>query len=139
MDKNQLMTEASHPSHVRNEDTAPHQPPFFVVGSARSGTTLLQALIDAHPNIAIPPESHIYDRVAPVFDTYGDLGSDVNRLRFIADLLADPYIKQWRLDVTPAEMDASVTRRDRVGIIRRLFSLYARQHDATRWGDKTPD
>ncbi|MGH7573620.1 MAG: sulfotransferase [Longimicrobiales bacterium] len=34
--------------------------PFFIVGSGRSGSTLLQVLIDAHPNLAIPPESHVY-------------------------------------------------------------------------------
>ena len=28
--------------------------PFFIVGCPRSGTTLLQLLLDAHPNIAIP-------------------------------------------------------------------------------------
>ncbi|NES78362.1 MULTISPECIES: sulfotransferase [unclassified Okeania] len=28
--------------------------PFFIVGCPRSGTTLLQIIIDAHPNIIIP-------------------------------------------------------------------------------------
>src|SRR5690606_27357628 len=114
-------------------------PPFFVVGSGRSGTTLLQALIDAHPNIAIPPESHLYDRVAPVFHTYGDLGVQSNRLRFIRDLLADAYIRQWHLEVTPGEIEARVIRGDRVGVIDALFSLYAKRQGARRWGDKTPD
>lgn len=115
------------------------KPPFFVVGSGRSGTTLLQALIDAHPNLAIPPESHLYDRIAPVFDTYGDLSIQANRRRFIADLLADAYIKQWRLDATPDDIEARVIRGDRVGVIDALFSLYAKRQGATRWGDKTPD
>ncbi|MFL5904355.1 MAG: sulfotransferase [Solirubrobacteraceae bacterium] len=30
----------------------------FVVGCSRSGTTLLRALLDAHPLVAVPPESH---------------------------------------------------------------------------------
>src|SRR5207253_6226064 len=34
-------------------------PPFvFLVGCARSGTTLLQRIVDAHPQIAITPEMH---------------------------------------------------------------------------------
>jgi len=124
---------------VRSIDDTQPKPPFFIVGSGRSGTTLLQALIDAHPNLAIPPESHLYDRIAPVFDTYGDLTLQSNRLHFIADLLADAYIKQWRLDVTPEEIEARVIRGDRVGVIDALFWLYAKRHGARRWGDKTPD
>src|SRR5690606_4593065 len=106
------------PRHsARHVDEHRSKPPFFVVGSGRSGTTLLQALIDAHPNLSIPPESHLYDRIAPVFDTYGDLSIQSNRLRFIADLLADAYIRQWRLDATPDEIEARVIRGDRVGVI----------------------
>jgi hypothetical protein len=34
------------------------QPFVFIVGCARSGTTLLQRIVDAHPQIAITPELH---------------------------------------------------------------------------------
>jgi len=113
--------------------------PFFIVGSGRSGTTLLQALIDAHPNIAIPPESHWYDRIEPLIPAYGDLRVSSNRRRFIADLLSDAYIKQWRLDATPDDIEQRLTRADRIAIAEAFFSLYAEKHGATRWGDKTPD
>src|SRR5258705_8165409 len=33
-------------------------PYTFLVGSARSGTTLLRRIVDAHPLIAITPETH---------------------------------------------------------------------------------
>lgn len=132
-----MMENARH--SARHVDEHRSKPPFFVVGSGRSGTTLLQALIDAHPNLSIPPESHLYDRIAPVFDTYGDLSIQSNRLRFIADLLADAYIRQWRLDATPDEIEARVIRGDRVGVIDALFSLFAQRQGASRWGDKTPD
>ena len=39
------------------EDDAGPVPPFFIVGSARSGTTLLRLMLNAHPEVAIPPES----------------------------------------------------------------------------------
>src|SRR5205809_595320 len=36
----------------------PERPPFpFVVGSGRSGTTLLRLMLEQHPDLAIPPES----------------------------------------------------------------------------------
>ena len=35
-----------------------HRPPTFIVGSGRSGTTLLRLMLDAHPNISCGPETH---------------------------------------------------------------------------------
>jgi len=35
-------------------------PMFFILGRPRSGTTLLSALFDAHPNVRIPPEFPIF-------------------------------------------------------------------------------
>ena len=32
-------------------------PAPFIVGVGRSGTTLLRLMLDAHPNLAIPPET----------------------------------------------------------------------------------
>ena len=32
--------------------------PVFIVGAARSGTTLVRSMLGAHPELAIPPESH---------------------------------------------------------------------------------
>ncbi|TMA46731.1 MAG: sulfotransferase [Deltaproteobacteria bacterium] len=33
-------------------------PAPFIVGVGRSGTTLLRLMLDAHPYLAIPPETH---------------------------------------------------------------------------------
>lgn len=112
---------------------------FFVVGCSRSGTTLLQALIDGHPNLSIPPESQIYNRFGPVFHTYGDFGQRTDRMRFITALLRDAYIRQWRLDAEPDDIERRLGRRDRAGVIEALFSLYAEKNGARRWGDKTPE
>lgn len=113
--------------------------PFFIVGCSRSGTTLLQVLIDAHPRLAIPPESHIYDRFGPFLDIYGDLTVRRCRNRFIGALLDDSFIRQWRLEATVADIERRVQRPDRVGVIDALFSLYAERKGALRWGDKTPE
>ena len=32
--------------------------PVFIVGCGRSGTTLLRLMLNAHPDLAIPHESH---------------------------------------------------------------------------------
>jgi hypothetical protein len=39
-------------------DTPGGQPPIFVIGSPRSGTTLLRLMLDAHPRISCGEETH---------------------------------------------------------------------------------
>jgi hypothetical protein len=46
------------PSTHAREEKAPMSPLVFIVGCARSGTTLLHRIVDAHPQIAITPELH---------------------------------------------------------------------------------
>lgn len=113
--------------------------PFFLVGSSRSGTTLLQTLIDSHPDIAIPPESHVYLRFGPIVHTYGDLAAARNRRRLIEALLGDAFIEEWRLGVTAAEVEQRLPAHSFVGIVETLFRLYADGQGARRWGDKTPE
>ncbi|WP_103919423.1 sulfotransferase [Candidatus Venteria ishoeyi] len=43
---------------------------FFIIGRPRSGTTLLQSILDAHPNILIPGESPLIMRL---YMRYGHL------------------------------------------------------------------
>lgn len=39
--------------------------PFFIVGTGRCGSTLLQAMLISHPHIAIPPETHFFAELDP--------------------------------------------------------------------------
>jgi hypothetical protein len=68
----------------------PNGAPGFLVGSHRSGTTLLRFLLDSHPHIASPPESKFiaafeacvrYPQAAAGLSTLG-IGGD----RFVAEL-----------------------------------------------------
>src|SRR5258708_602042 len=48
-------------------------PPVFIVGSARSGTTLLRLMLSAHSRISISPEGAYIYRLRSIFPSYGDL------------------------------------------------------------------
>ena len=112
--------------------------PFFILGCPRSGTTLLQLLIDSYTKIAIPPESHIFSRYATLLDTYGKL-SDLNNLRiFVRDLLSDYRIRDWSLNIGVDEFIQELETASKENVIELLFELYARRHGKQRWGDKTP-
>ena len=112
--------------------------PIFIVGVHRSGTTLLRYMLGSHSRIYIPPESD--------FIPYFFLRSPVKELsdEQIAHILGaifDRYrfAKEWKGDPPdPAHFTRSLTGRTPAAFLDGIYSLYAKQYNAARWGDKTP-
>jgi hypothetical protein len=70
----------------------------FVVGKERSGTTLLQVMLNAHPNIIAPPESRF---IVLLYNKYGTLKnwSEKNIDDFCNDLFREGLFRNhWRID-----------------------------------------
>ena len=70
----------------------------FVVGKERSGTTLLQVMLNAHPNIVAPPESRF---IVLLYNRYGSIKhwSEKNVYDFCNDLYLEWLFKQqWGMD-----------------------------------------
>ena len=73
--------------------------PFvFILGTGRSGTTLLQSLLDAHPNIVAPPEAKFMMILYPKFSSLKKWEEkDINE--FIKTLKIDPqFVEYWNID-----------------------------------------
>jgi len=104
--------------------------PFFV-GCGRSGTTLVRALVDAHPAMAVPPESHFVVALAP------GRGGGFDPAVFVSALAASERFALWELD--RAAVAAAVAG---VGsypdAVRSVFALWADRQGKARYGDKTP-
>jgi Sulfotransferase family len=111
-----------------------HRPAPFVVGMNRSGTTLLRMMLDAHPQLTIPPETHFVPdlikvaregaatpeallKVIVAQREWGDFG-----------LTEDELLERFRAIDPPDATDA----------IRAFFETYAERVSKPRWGDKTP-
>ena len=62
----------------------PSDRPIFVVGSPRSGTTMLQLMLHAHPRIAIPPETRFFLTAHRRRGEWGDLRERANREKLAA-------------------------------------------------------
>lgn len=115
------------------------EPPVpFIVGSPRSGTTLLRLMLDSHPDLAIPPETGFIPAVREL-----EGGRETLRQQLFDTVVTfPPSAPAWADFQIPAE-----TFRSRLGEIRpftatagvRLFyRLYAGRFGKPRWGDKTP-
>jgi hypothetical protein len=117
-----------------------HQPPLFIVGAPRSGTTLLRSILAAGDEIAIPPESHflayLYYRHRGHF---GHWREDHTR-EAVADVLHDAHFREWRL---PAELvweEIEQAHPESFGeAIACVYAAFAKREGKQRWGDKTPN
>jgi hypothetical protein len=111
-----------------------HPPAPFVVGVGRSGTTLLRLMLDAHPQLTIPPETHF----AP------ELIRAAAKRRASPEGLTEIVVsqRQWgdfRLDESELRARfASLGRIQPAAALRTFYELYAERVGKPRWGDKTP-
>lgn len=108
-------------------------PAPFVVGVPRSGTTLLRLMLDAHPQVAVPPETGF----APVVIKACRGGCAPGEL---VELLVAQ--RRWGdFDIEPRELLSRLGGRDQVTArkaLRTFYEIYADHQRKPRWGDKTP-
>jgi hypothetical protein len=112
----------------------PGRPFPFVVGCNRSGTTLLRAMLDAHPDLAVPPEAYFTVRAlrpaAP--------GAELDATARLEEITANRSFAAWDLPadaLAPVRADPPAAPPD---LVRAVYAAYARHHDKPRAGDKTP-
>ena len=112
--------------------------PFFIVGNDRSGTTMLRLVLDAGPEVAIPPESMILTDYGAVWEA-GELGDPETAQRFLDEIWWHPKIALWRLSGPPPELPPGLSHEQAYRfVVEAPFRAYAAQAGKPRWGDKTP-
>jgi len=112
--------------------------PFFIVCAPRSGSTLLRLILDAHPRLAVPSPSWLYEMVYPYLYSYGDLSSPNNFLALAEDLFESPFIKNMNLKITPQDLISFSEECTFRGLYNALHSHYAESTGKARWGEKSP-
>lgn len=119
----------------RLKGRGPTPPPApFVCGVTRSGTTLLRLMLDSHPDLAIPGETHWVPKLIKSFERSKQTADDA------ADLVIDH--KRWG----DFHLDGEVVRNrirelhpvTAADAIRAFYLIYAEREGKTRYGDKTP-
>jgi hypothetical protein len=110
----------------------------FVVARGRSGTTLLRAMLDSHPDMAVPDESHFVVQVARQRARYEPDGR-LDLPRFTRDLLGHWAFRRWGLpDEEVLEAFRADPPADVPAAVRAVYLAYAAHHGKTRFADKTP-
>jgi Sulfotransferase family len=131
------------------------QPMPIIVGVPRSGTTLLRMMLDAHSEMAIPPETgfipglmdyqthgsrfrRALKRAIPRMSGHSSSENDLREIFFVSLTqsplwpqfqIAHEHLKEGLLQINPFTISMGV---------RTFYRLYAERFVKRRWGDKTP-
>ena len=115
------------------EKAGDRAPVPFIVGVGRSGTTMLRLMLDAHPDLAIPPETHF---VPDLIDAIEDGASPATAVEVMQS------VRQWGdLHMEPEEVVArfeALDDFDAASALRAFYAIYLERQDKPRWGEKTP-
>lgn len=112
--------------------------PVFVASSPRSGSTLLRLILDAHPQLAVPPPAWLTHFIYPYLYSYGDLSTEANLAEMIEDSLATPTIRAWPISPSAQEVRDEMREPTFAEMYAALHRLYAQSEGKERWGEKTP-
>jgi hypothetical protein len=117
----------------------PSDAPLFVIGFQRSGTTLLQALLGAHPRIAAPPEVYFVARIAEHQDWFGDLEDDANLATALHEALNPPLdmLADCGFDEEALLERAKRGPRTYAALLDTMLRDYAERHGKQRWVEKS--
>ncbi len=116
-------------------DKQARNPYLFIVGCPRSGTTLLQRMVDAHPSLAIANDTHFIPRVL----RKNKLEDNPPMTPELMDAVRT-YKRFPRLELT----DDAIERAQRsascyVELVSALYDEYGKARNKQLAGEKTPD
>lgn len=111
--------------------------PVFVLGSPRSGTTLLYHMLLSSGNFAVyRAETHVFNLIVPRF---GDLSSAGNKRRLLDVWLPSYQFRASGLDARQFEVKIMNECRSGADFLRIMMAEIARKQGVPRWAECTPD
>lgn len=111
--------------------------PIFMIGTQRSGSNLLRLMLNQLTEIASPHPPHIFERMHPLLDKYGDLNNDVNFTQLADDVckLIELNPVEWQdvnLDRDEIKMRCNKAR-SLAAIYGAVYDIYAESQNARTW------
>ena len=120
-----------------------HQNLFFIVGRGRSGTSLLQTILNQNHQIAIAPEAQFIMYLWKRYSNKGSLDSSA-KANFIKDLWKEKRLQNWNLDPDALEqliLNLAPAQSTFPELCKQVYILYAKSLNKEKGficGDKNP-
>lgn len=118
--------------------------PFFIIGSGRSGNTLLRRVLSSHDELYIPPETYVLNAIIKKY--YKNPFFDWNELieQTLSAFETHPEFETFRLnslnDLKTNLEKTDKEKRSLATLISSFYEHYKVKHklNGSIWGDKTP-
>lgn len=118
-------------------------PFLFACGVPRSGTTLLQRMLNSHPEVAVANDSHFVPRALELTDKSLTAKAESGDVIPLSDMLIEKvrnYHRFYRLGISDEDFaTASLNARTYQQLVSELYSQFACNHGKRLAGEKTPD
>ncbi len=118
--------------------------PFFIVGSGRSGSTLVRRILNAHSKLFVPPETYVIPKAFRLFKqlpafSWRDLVCLIYSQYEFRESFDDfdiPSLRDLAMEISACDKP----KRSLALIIASFYQFYAELHGIEKplWGDKTP-
>jgi hypothetical protein len=116
--------------------SAAAEDPFFIVGYVRSGTTLFRRMLNAHPELFVPPEADGFQRLPPVL---GEAMRDARDLDRALDGFPSYYAQTFDLERFRAlALESLPLDTPEVVALLNRCARTAAEKPRARWGHKEP-
>jgi hypothetical protein len=112
--------------------------PIFIVGSPRSGTTLLRNMLNRHPAIAICLETQFRRLIYARRRAFGNLSDLRNRRRLVKEYLSTERVKTMQIDLPALEETLLKEGTSYEAFFTSFLRFYAEANGKRRCGEKTP-
>lgn len=100
---------------------------------------MLRLMLDSHPELAIPGESHFIPALWEARRRYRRSGAGFDAELLARDICSTPHVRRWEIDVERVLARVrSLPAPTFAGVVGCVFEEYAALHGKRRWGDKTP-
>ena len=118
--------------------------PFFIVGSGRSGNTLLRRILNSHNELYIPPETYVLGEVIKKYHNSPFPHWDELVEQTLSTFENAPDFKTFKINnLSQLKIKLKNVNREKRTfslIINSFYEHYKKNHNITGniWGDKTP-
>jgi protein-tyrosine sulfotransferase len=121
----------------------PHSP-LLIIGSGRSGNTLLRSMLTQGGEIVFPPESYVWPRLYRKSLALSELNWEDYSKIVLGEFISYKEFYTWDYDLTHLFQEVLLlpkSEQNLGGIINLIYTDYAKKfsnQENIRWGDKTP-
>jgi hypothetical protein len=111
---------------------------ILILGAQRSGTSLLSRMLNQHPEIGVPQESHVYNHFYDIRYLYGDLALRRNQRLLLKDIVSFGDVRLWSPALDIEDVDRNISGSGFGAVVDAMMRSWASKQGKSSWGEKTP-